>query len=249
MSEITPELVELCGIHAGDGYLRDDGKRRELDISGSLEEIDYYDSHVCNLFKKALNIKVQPRKFNSRNTYGVVIRNREVIKLFHDLGFPYGAKSSIVRVPRIILFNKNKIFHALFLRGLFDTDGHLGFRRYYGADYIPFKVKYPTYPTIALTTVSKGLSDDIRILLFSLGLSFNYYFYRPKRRESLDSHKITVNGVPRLIQWMNIIGTKNNSKLSRYDIWKKFGFCPTNTTFKQRKDILNDIINPYLLGL
>ena len=29
MIEISPEMAEICGIHAGDGYLRNDGKRVE----------------------------------------------------------------------------------------------------------------------------------------------------------------------------------------------------------------------------
>ncbi len=37
MVEITPEIAEICGIHAGDGYLRlrERGKG-EVDISGHL---------------------------------------------------------------------------------------------------------------------------------------------------------------------------------------------------------------------
>jgi len=38
--------------------------------------------------------------------------------------------------------------------------------------------------------------------------------------------------------WMQLVGMKNEVKLSRYRIWKKFGFCPTNLTFLQRSEIL-----------
>ena len=47
-------LAEICGIHAGDGYLRggEGNSRWELDISGSVEEKEYYDLHVKRLFEK-----------------------------------------------------------------------------------------------------------------------------------------------------------------------------------------------------
>ena len=50
--KMTPDLAEVCGIHAGDGYLRNDGKRRELDIGGGFEEKEYYGNHVAPLFEK-----------------------------------------------------------------------------------------------------------------------------------------------------------------------------------------------------
>jgi hypothetical protein len=61
--ELSPELAEICGIHAGDGYLRGKDYRKELDISGNIEEKDYYDFHVKKIFKKAFNIDVQCRLF------------------------------------------------------------------------------------------------------------------------------------------------------------------------------------------
>ena len=39
--ELSPELAEICGIHAGDGYLRSNEHRIELDISGNVEEKEY----------------------------------------------------------------------------------------------------------------------------------------------------------------------------------------------------------------
>ena len=51
--EITPDLAEVCGIHAGDGYMRLRGNNKgEVDISGHLEEKDYYDEYVIPLFNE-----------------------------------------------------------------------------------------------------------------------------------------------------------------------------------------------------
>ena len=97
------EIAEICGIHAGDGYLRNDGKRRELDISGNIEEKEYYDKHIIPLFNKFFNIQSKGRYFPYRNTYGFVIRDIKIIEFMNKLGFPYGAKSLKVKVPSFIL--------------------------------------------------------------------------------------------------------------------------------------------------
>jgi len=248
MMKLTPELAEICGIHAGDGYLRDDGKRRELDISGSLDEKEYYDNHVQFLFRKVFGIKVNNKNFPSRGTYGFVIRDKYITRVLHEIGFPYGKKSTTVRIPRQILRSKDKLIHARFLRGLFDTDGGLSFKRGYGK-YVEFKRKYPYYPRINLGSVSERLIEEVGVLLKKLGFNFFRHIYRPKRKNENVVYHITINGVSRLSRWMNTIGIKNTTKLSRYLIWKKFGFCPTNITFKQRKDILNGKIDPYSVGL
>ena len=59
MVEITQELAEICGIHAGDGYLRIRGGKIELDLTGHVEEKEYYDEHVVLLFNRlfGLNLK------------------------------------------------------------------------------------------------------------------------------------------------------------------------------------------------
>jgi hypothetical protein len=56
-------------------------------------------------------------------------------------------------------------------------------------------------------------------------------------------------GSEKLEKWMNLIGIKNPVKLTRYLVWKRFGFCPPHTTLKQREDFLNgklDINSQYL---
>ena len=100
------KLAEICGIHAGDGYLRSKNYHNELDISGSLEEKEYYDYHVSSLFKDVFNININNRHFQSRNTYGFVIRDKEIIRFMHSLGFPYGKKTLTVKIPDFILNNK-----------------------------------------------------------------------------------------------------------------------------------------------
>ena len=84
---LTKELAEVCGIHAGDGYLRNSGYKRELDVSGSLEEKGYYDGYVAPLFSKVFGIRIKTRVFPSRGTYGFVIRDKGAIEKCIKLDF------------------------------------------------------------------------------------------------------------------------------------------------------------------
>lgn len=164
------KLAEISGIHSGDGYLRNDGLRREWDISGSIDEKDYYDNHVIPLFNEAFDLDIKGKFFPSRSTYGFVIRDIKTIRFAHEvLGFPYGAKSSTVKVPNFIFDHKSLIFK--FLRGYFDTDGYIGCSKKYG-NYCTFKKNYHCYPRASFSTVSKRLSDDLRKLLQKLNVHF-----------------------------------------------------------------------------
>jgi len=250
MEIITPELAEVCGIHAGDGYLRryKNSEGGELDISGNIEEKEYYENHVKPLLEKVFNIKISTRLFPHRNTYGFVIRHIKIIEFMHKLGFPYGKKSLIVRVPNEIKQNKDEKIRKGFLRGLFDTDGFIAFRKYYGPTYKDFKTKYPVYPLIGITTTSKGLSQDVQEMLKELSINHFCHVHYSRVKNENTTYRTIINGSKRVELWMDKIGTHNPIKNSKYLVWKQFGFCPPSTTFEQRKSILNGGIDIHRTG-
>ena len=233
--KLSSKLAEVCGIHAGDGYLRNDGHRIELDISGNIEERDYYDNHVVPLFSGCFKIKILGRYFYPRNTYGFVIRNRTIIEKMNKLGFPYGKKTLTVQTPQFIF--KSKQNTTIFLRGLFDTDGCITFESKYN--------KRHYYPRIILATCSERLSKDMCHLLEKLKIRYWVQKYTPKNINENIRHIVWIRGNHEVNNWFRQIGSKNPSKLSRYKIWKKYGFCPPNTTYKERKLILNGRLNPF----
>jgi len=157
----SPDLVEICGIHAGDGYLRNKDFKRELDISGGIDEKEYYDQHVVPLFERFFKIKIKPKFFKSRNTYGFVIRDKKIIEFMHSLGFPYGKKTLTVKVPEFILASRNLDIIYSFIRGVFDTDGCLTFQKKAGGRYKPEEKLRHSYPVIQLGICSKPLADGI----------------------------------------------------------------------------------------
>jgi len=240
---ISQEIAEICGIHAGDGYLRNDGRRTEWDISGSIDEKEYYDFHMIHLFNKVFNLKIQGRFFPSRNTYGFVIRDKSIIEFaYNNLYFPYGNKSTKVRVPKFIFSDIKLVQH--FLRGYFDTDGHFSCRRKPNGNYCKFKKTFHYYPHINFSTVSHALSIDLASLFKLLNFSFNSRTYNPPKKTESLKYCFELNGINKVTRFMDLIKPMNNTKTSRYSIWKRFGFCPTNISFQQRKSILSGKLNP-----
>ena len=150
----------------------------------------------------------------------------------------------IVKAPKKVIGSKDKLILSRFLRGLFDTDGCLSFRKCYGK-YNQFKRDHHHYPSICFSTVSIDLSEDIAHMLRVLNFKFFQTSYQPKKINENKKFLTIINGVFQLEKWIKVVGIKNPVKLSRYQIWKKFGFCPTHTTLAQRKDILGGKTDPY----
>lgn len=242
---LNSETAEACGIHAGDGYLRNDGRRRELDISGNVEEQTYYNCHVIPLFEKVFNVQIKGRFFPHRNTYGFVVRKPEVIMLVHELGFPYGSKSTKVKVPDFILGDKS--LEKSFLRGYFDTDGCLSFGKKYGATCSQFKKTRHVYPRLFFSTVSYNLTKNLKEIFEAFNFDFVLYKYRPKIQTESLKYAFNINGINSLKRWLKLIGIKNHTKYSRFLIWKKYGFCPPNTIYNERLKILKKALKPHTL--
>lgn len=243
--EMTPDLAEICGIHAGDGYMRcRDGKRFELDISGNVDEKDYYDTHVIPLFERTFRIKIKAQFFQPRNTYGFRLGNRQICEFIHSLGFPYGKKTLTVEVPMQILQSKNLEIIYRFIRGVFDTDGTISFKKRGGSGYQEYLKKRHTYPSLKLLVCSKNLRDGVGILLMQTGFQFSFS-HQTKKNLWNDSYGISLEGDQNLLLWMHNIGFKNPVKVNRYLIWRMYGFNPPLLTFEQQKAILYGKVNPH----
>ncbi|MCD4666880.1 hypothetical protein K8R47_03655 [archaeon] len=243
LGKFGSELAEIVGIHAGDGYLRYKGKRKEIDISGGYEEKEYYDKHVIPLFNETFGLSISGKFFPSRSTYGFVIRDINVLNLFKEFGFPSGKKSYIVKCPKFILKSKNNELLRSFIRGCFDTDGSLTFdKKICNKD--NFKKTRNFYPRLIFSSTSKDLSYNFFKIINILGFKAKIYIKKSRKKTENLKYIVQLNGVNNLIKWLSEIEIKNTSKFSRYLVWKEFGFCPPNTTYKQRLNILNGNLDP-----
>ena len=246
MLKLTPEISEIVGMYVGYGYLRYFGTRKEWDISGSYEEQVYYDKYVIPLVNETFNLNITGKFFPSRGTYGFRTSNAQIINLLKELGFPSGNKSTTIFIPKIILKSIDKEMIYSFLRGYFDTDGSFTFdKKMRNTAY--FQKKYHYYPRIMFSTCSKRLNDELLILFSRLKFNCKSYSYKPTKPTESLKYKLQITGKEAIDKWMELIGSNNHTKLSRYLIWKKWDFCPPKTTYQQRLDIIKGKLDPHLL--
>lgn len=240
---MTSDLAEICGIHAGDGYMRKRGNSYEFELGGDFDEKEYYDTHVVPLFENYFNIKIKAQYFKTKGTYGFRICKKEIVETLHSCGFPFGKKTYKVSVPKQILESNDLEIIYRFIRGVFDTDGTLSFKKRNGSGYKVFLIKRHTSPTISFVSSSKSLRDGVAKLLSKTGFHFSLQNNLNKELNKL-IYKLSLTGDIDLLLWISNIGFKNTIKLNRFLIWKKFGFCPPQLNILKQKSILNGNCNP-----
>ncbi len=236
---LTPKLAYFIGIHVGDGTLVYDKSKYHYIIGYTGHLIDEWDFHrdiitplVRELFNKDV-IQTEDLRENKKSVR-IFFKSKAIFTFLSKvIELPVGSKKTL-GIPSIIKMANNTI-KMNFIRGLADTDFTLTFKKKYRS------VHY--YPSIAISSASKSLINDLKNVL--IDLSFRPYYLKSykkfDRRNSTYYHgaEIDLNGLYNLNLWMKKIGFTSTKHLTKYEIWKKYGYCPPNTNIKQRTAILN----------
>lgn len=238
----SPTLSELIGIHIGDGSITDafkDNVHTLIEYCGdSSDDFEYYKIYVSSLIEKLFGIKPL---FQDYETWFKLVINSKAIFNFYTktIGLPIGKKAKTITTPEIILNNSKRVV-TRFLRGLIDTDGSLTFKKKYK--------KRHYYPVLKLSLASKELIKQVNSLLTSLGfttcLCFDVKRFDIRINKTTIIHEIYLYGNKNLRKWIRMIGFKNPKHLTKYLIWKKYGFYPPKISHKQRKKIIEGYLNP-----
>ncbi len=238
-SELTPELAEDLGIMTGDGCLNPCmANDHEILCSGDpKDELDYYANFVCPLKCKLFNISLRPRIINPKrqNEFGIRSWSKAIFSFYRQaFEFPVGNKECSIGVPNIIV-ESDKGTRTSFVRGLFDTDGSLTFRKKNSDVYY--------YPIIKFNTVSSKLFLKVKVLLKSFG--FNDIWSGRRLRYDLRynrnylTYDIDISGKNNLNNWIKLIGFSNPKHLTKYLVWERLGFCPIKTNLQDRLAVLS----------
>ena len=139
----------------------------EVDISGSLEEQEYYDEYVIPLVNKLFGTAIKGRAFFPRGTYGFRTHDKNIAKTLNEQGFPFGSKTLNVHCPESILVSNDETIHEAFLRGFFDTDGCVCFAKRYGT-YQQYKKEHH----VSKNTTNNLLERLLRIVYASQQFCF-----------------------------------------------------------------------------
>ena len=245
--KLTKKLVYFIGIHVGDGTLSFNKSKHNYIIGYTGHFIDEYSFHqetliplIKYLFNKDVQIKKDLRK--NRNSVRTYLKSKAIFTfLSHTIGLTVGSKKNS-GVPKIIK-KSNKNIKAHFLRGLADTDFSLTFKN---------KSKNShSYPTISFSSASKTLVKETNKFLLEQSFSTCYLStrrkYYSKRNIYYIGSDIDINGRSNLDLWMRKIGFTSPKHITKYLVWKKYGFCPPYTNINQRIAILNGKLDIYSL--
>lgn len=241
-SRITTEITELAGLFAADGSMQGE----HICFWGNPKsDRDFYDKHIKNLFLKAFDINIRPHDKKSNYVYGFYICDKKIINFFNKkLGFPIGNKTYSVKVPDFIYKSQDKSIVGAFIRGFFAGDGCLNFDKRYANDQKILKIIH-TYPRMIMKCVSKRIIDQLSNMLSYLEIRNFVATKRSKKKNEVNSYALQISGKEMLRKWTKKIGFPNRNHTTRYEIFKKYGFVPSNTTYDQRIKILEGKLDPW----
>jgi hypothetical protein len=75
-------------------------------------------------------------------------------------------------------------------------------------------------------------------MLKGLGFRVSCWSRVPKGGRRNRIYACEMKGKANLDRWISEIDFRNYCKISRYLVWKKYGFCPSFTTVEERRNLL-----------
>ena len=235
--KIDGDMAEILGMHIGDGCISVNKRYSEYYLGGDItEEKEYHNNWVAPLFNRKIMIPLYNRKVLYKEhpkvgIYGFHIFDKKIVDFFNSLGVPSGNKINI-GIPENI--KKDKTLLKRFLRGLFDTDGNIYFDRNRSA-----KVQLNNRPVIQLGTVSKRLADEVFKSLVDFGLHPRMKNPHQGKRDKNPVHTVLIYRIGDVNWFIDNIQFKNPKHSSKWQIYKKLGFCVPHTTLEYRKKLLS----------
>lgn len=233
---LDESLAEDIGIQIGDGWISnyDQVKRSIVGCCGNrIEDRIYFERFVIPLKRGLFNLSLNLKENRLAGTCYIKFGSKGIVNFYtKTIGLNPGKKSNIP-IPKIILESPREVQLAC-IRGIADTDFSLSFKR-------DFKGVHRD-PYIKLVSASSILVEQVKEILDANKLNNTAIFNFKKRIRGRDKvytqSYIAVHGKKNLEKWISLIGFHNPVQITRYLVWKEFGFCPPKTNLEQRIKVL-----------
>jgi hypothetical protein len=210
--QVSAELAYLCGILVGDGSIYGRKEKHEYLIKcvgNPKDEQELYYKIIGPRFKSVFGFIPKIKYHDSATTFGFALYSKNLYKyLTKDIGLLEGRKDERLGIPGI--FKENKQLIIPFIRGVFDTDGCITFKKRYS--------EKPYYPVITLASKSKKLVQEIAEVLKNLDLKvveiYDYKLIDQRiKAGSTIINRIELNGTHNLKKWLENIGFESPKHL------------------------------------
>jgi len=246
-TSLNEELAEETGIHVGDGFMSIYNYTNRgnywLRFTGhSIEEGTYFKNHLQPLLTKLYNFSGSIIPSKKDDSFNLTLRSKAIVFFKAKiLKLPLGSKNSIA-IPKIILKSDKKVL-AGFIRGIGDTDSSVTFKKKHQNRHY--------YPVIHFANKSKILVKQMNKALKEFGIvadtQFNETYYDKRTKKFYTKHSLFISGKNNLNIWTKTIGFNNPVHITKFEIWKKFGFLPPKTTLEQRLKILRSDVKIHIV--
>jgi len=221
---INEKSAELIGVILGDGHIHT--KSNLITITGSLEDLEYYQNRVTPLFESLFSQTPKLKRRRDRNSYYLMICSKEIFNFFvNSVGLRRGSKKN-ASIPKAIYSDKK--FMIAFLRGLFDTDGCIKFSKQ------SKNINY--YPRIQIALRKSPMAYELGELFGRLGIKFGKW--EEQRFSGIVFYQIS--GRTNANKWFKEISPQNVVHITKYDFWKKFGHYIPKSSLELRKNKLTE---------
>ncbi len=216
---VSPDLAYLCGVLVGDGsvYKREKKKEYTIKCVGNPEdEKEFYFMIIGPTFQKVFGFTPKISYQDSNTTFGFIVYSKALFEYLTEVvGLLHGKKDQKLRIPEIM--TQNNVLLISFIRGVFDTDGCICFKKRYS--------EKPYYPVISLSSKSKALIKDISGVLKGIGFKVveTYdYMVNDKRIKSGFTiiNRLELNGRNNLNLWNSKIKFDSPKHLEKIKKWE-----------------------------
>ncbi|MEX0920006.1 MAG: LAGLIDADG family homing endonuclease [Candidatus Pacearchaeota archaeon] len=199
--KLGEDLCEFIGAIIGDGFTNKYANFYQTQITGdNLFDSDYYHNKLKPICENLFNIS--PKITNNGNWIRLNIYSKRLFEMLTGrFDIPAGKKSYIVTIPDEILESGER-FTVATLRGMFDTDGGIGFDKRKG-------YKKP-YVRVNYTSVSPTLIDQVHNLLDRYKIPHSVH----EKNDSL-AKQIQINGENNVKLFLRKIGFSNTRHLNK----------------------------------
>ena len=197
--DLTPELAEESGLHAGDGSMNYYSGRGLYSLRGNkLTDLLFYEQFVLPLYASLYHC--QPRLRFWREVMGFQICSSELVAFKEGLGLPLGPKKDLC-VPDWVVEND---LQTHFLRGFLETDGGVYLENKYGRP----------YPRISLSTTSPRLASGLKKAILQEGLTCSLWS-REYSNGWKPIYRVCSRGLKNARLWLEKIGCNHPEQLRK----------------------------------
>lgn len=234
-------MAYFTGLCFGDGSVtyRKGTDRIRFQLRGdATEEREFYEDTVIPLCNELIGLPFFGREVNTihdvkRNCFGVSVESPKIKPLFDEIDYPIGRKEDLT-IPEWVREELTTL--KAFVRGLFDTDGHISY-------YEP-NTSSSTLPSVGRASIASKFSslvEDLSEAFIRLDIKHHTRFFT---RHGRKYWRIEVFK-PHVRDFWGEIQPLNTKHTTKFEIWREHGFCPTGISLDERRMILNGYADPY----